>query len=272
MAQAHKLQPPDQADRGAGTDRDADPVGAAEGGGNGAASAAAERTDVPESAAARRFVRADHLAPGYSPWRHMGLTATLAAALAALGAALAWHARPIDWVLMPIFFGIANMIEWTVHRYPMHRSMFPRFMYKNHTLLHHLAFTERNMPVARAAELGLVMMPWYTMIGLFVVASPILVVAGLMRGPGLAGVFLLAAVLYFLAYETLHALYHVPEATLNRMGVGRWWLFRRLQAHHRHHHVLRRMAYVNFNVTFPLADRLLGTFERPDPDEAPPSI
>ena len=135
-------------------------------------------------------------------------------------------------------------------------------MYANHTLLHHLAFTNRTMPITRPAELGLVMMPWYTMLGLFVLASPIMVVAGLLRGPGLSGVFLLAAVAYFLMYETLHALYHLPDATLDRIGLGRRALFRRMQAHHAHHHILGRMAHVNFNVTIPLMDVLLGTNEK----------
>jgi hypothetical protein len=226
---------------------------------------------TPESRAAQQFVRAEHLDRDYSPWKHIALTLTIAANLGALGAAMAWHrATPVDWLLMPLFFVVANVIEWTVHRFPMHHPMFPRMMYKNHTLLHHMAFTERNMPVTRAAELGLVMMPWYTMIGLFVVASPILMFAGVLHGRGLAGVFLLAAVAYFLTYETLHALYHVPDALLKRAVVGRLWIFRRLQANHRHHHILRRMTFVNFNVTFPLADAMLGTFERPQPGEGQP--
>jgi sterol desaturase/sphingolipid hydroxylase (fatty acid hydroxylase superfamily) len=144
--------------------------------------------------------------------------------------------------------------------------MFPRFMYKNHAMLHHIAFTERNMPVRSARELGLVMMPWYTMLGLFVLASPVMVLAGALRGPGLAGVFLLGAALYFVSYETLHALYHLPDATLDRMGLGGRRVFRRMQAHHRHHHILRRMADVNFNVTVPLMDYVFGTKER-DEDE-----
>ena len=86
--------------------------------------------------------------------------------------------------------------------------------------------------------------------------------AGILRGPGLAGVFLLAAVAYFAMYETLHALYHLPEATLDRIGLGRRSLFRRLRAHHAHHHILGRMAHVNFNVTIPLMDVLLGTNEK----------
>ena len=228
-----------------------------------AADPPADTTDGPTIAsAAARFDRAAHIDAAYSPWRHMALTAAIAAGLAALGAALATRARPTDWLLAPIFFVIANFIEWMVHRNPMHRPIAPRIMYRNHTMLHHIAFTDGTMDIKHPVELGLIMMPWYTMIGLFVVASPVLVVAGLLRGVGLAGVFLLVAVAYFLMYETLHALYHLPAATLDRAGIGRLGAFRRLQAHHAHHHVLGRMARVNFNVTIPLMDRLLGTNEK----------
>lgn len=209
-----------------------------------------------------RFVRADHIAPGYSPWRHMALTVVLATVLASVGVALAVRARASDWLLLPGFLVIANFIEWMVHRNPMHRPLRPRIMYRNHAQLHHRAFTDGHMVITKPVELGLIMMPWYTMLGLFLVASPVMVIAGVLRGPGLAGVFLLGAVAYFLCYETLHALYHLPDATLDRAGIGRVRAFRRLQAHHRHHHILGRMAAVNFNVTFPLMDRLFGTLEK----------
>src|SRR5450432_1020741 len=214
---------------------------------------------------AERFVRTQHLPAAYSPWRQVAVTATVAGGIAVLGLALTSRARPIDWVLMPIFLVVANFIEWAVHRYPMHHPMFPRVMYRNHAMLHHIAFTDRNMPVAETRELGLVMMPWYTMLGLFVIASPVMVLAAAVRGPGLAGVFLLGAVLYFASYETLHALYHLPDAKLDRIGLGRVDVFRKMQAHHTHHHILRRMAFVNFNVTVPLMDWLFGTKERPAP-------
>jgi sterol desaturase/sphingolipid hydroxylase (fatty acid hydroxylase superfamily) len=212
--------------------------------------------------AAARFVRRDHIPGDYSPWRHMALTLTIAGGIATVGGLLARRARPIDWVLMPVFFVVANFMEWAVHRFPMHRPLQPRLMYKNHAQLHHIAFTDANMPITKAPELGLVMMPWYTMLGLFVVASPVMIVAGFLRGPGLAGVFVLGAVTYFLTYETMHALYHLSDATLNRMGIGRSRTFRKLQAHHHRHHELRRMSEVNFNVTFPLMDRIFGTSDR----------
>jgi sterol desaturase/sphingolipid hydroxylase (fatty acid hydroxylase superfamily) len=212
--------------------------------------------------AARRFVRAAHIEAGYSPWRHMALTLVLATALATVGLALAARARAADWLLLPAFLVLANFLEWMVHRHPMHRPLRPRIMYRNHSQLHHLAFTDANMVIGPSEDLGLIMMPWYTMLGLFALASPVMVAAGLLRGPGLAGVFLLGAVAYFLCYELLHALYHLPDAVLDRAGIGRVRAFRRLQAHHRHHHILGRMAAVNFNVTFPLMDRLFGTLEK----------
>ena len=49
-----------------------------------------------------------------------------------------------------MFFVVANFLEWTVHRYPMHRPLQPRIMYRNHAQLHHMAFTDGNMPIARA--------------------------------------------------------------------------------------------------------------------------
>jgi sterol desaturase/sphingolipid hydroxylase (fatty acid hydroxylase superfamily) len=88
------------------------------------------------------------------------------------------------------------------------------------------------------------------------------IVAALLRGPGAAGVFFIAAAGYFLLYETLHALYHLPEATLERLGLRGNGVFDRLQSHHRHHHRLSRMAKVNFNVTFPMADWAFGTMEK----------
>ena len=98
---------------------------------------------------------------------------------------------------------------------------------------------------------------------LLVAASPVAIIAAVLGGPALAGIFYLAALSYFLFYETVHALYHVPPETLARFGIraeGRG-VFARMRAHHARHHAPRRMAHVNFNVTVPLADLILGTRE-----------
>jgi hypothetical protein len=216
----------------------------------------ATRQDSPEA-------RAAMLPAEYSAGRHMIRTAVLASGIALAAVWLAARASAMDWLLLPAFFVVANGIEWLVHKNPMHHPMPPRFMYKNHALFHHRAFLHDSMPIKDPRELGLVMMPWYTMLGLFVLSSPIALLAAWWRGPGAAGIFFLAAALYFLTYETLHALYHMPPRFLRRVGLS-GALFQRMQSHHRHHHRLNRMAHVNFNVTFPLMDWLLGTKESPN--------
>ena len=166
----------------------------------------------------------------------------------------------LGWALVPAFWVFANFFEWTVHRFPMHRALVPRMMYRNHAGLHHGAFGQESMAIDNARELSLIMMPWYTIVMLLVAASPVAIVAALAGGLAYAGIFYVAALSYFLFYETLHALYHVEPAKLQRWGIGReGGLFARLRAHHARHHDPRRMAHVNFNVTVPLADAVLRT-------------
>jgi hypothetical protein len=222
---------------------------------------AAEAT-ITVSPESPELSRPELVEPGYS-WRwHALRTLTLATLIGAFGLYLARSASLLDWLFAPIFFVAANAIEWTVHRGPMHRLVGPRFFYKNHTLLHHRAFLHDHMEVDDMRELSLIMMPWYTMLLIFGIASPIALLAGAIRGPAVAGMFFLVAALYFLLYESLHALYHMPAPLLGRLHLqGR--VFRWLQAHHTHHHRLDRMSKTNFNVTLPLMDWLMQTNENP---------
>lgn len=211
--------------------------------------------------------RAEKIPAGFTARKQIARTATLAGVLLVIAVAVGRHASPRAWLLLPAFWLFANFFEWTVHRFPMHRPLHPRIMYRNHAQLHHLAFADGDMAIRNPRELWLIMMPWYTIAMLLVAASPVAVVAAVLGGLPLAGIFYTGALSYFLFYETLHAMYHLPPATLARVGVGRQahGLFGRLQAHHMRHHELRRMAHVNFNVTLPLADLLLGTKERAAP-------
>lgn len=208
--------------------------------------------------------RAEKIPAGFSARKQIARTATLAGTVLVIALVVARHASPRAWLLLPAFWVFANFFEWTVHRFPMHRPLHPRIMYRNHALIHHGAFPDGDMAIRDTRELWLVMMPWYTIAMLLVAASPVAIVAALLGGLPLAGIFYVGALSYFLFYETLHAMYHLPPATLGRLGIGvhPQGLFRRLQAHHTQHHELRRMAHVNFNVTIPLADVVLGTRER----------
>lgn len=193
---------------------------------------------------------------------HLLRTFAVAGLIFALGVYLARDASAVAWLGVPGFWVIANLFEWGVHRYPMHHPLQPRMMYFAHALVHHNAFAGPDMEIDDVTELSTVMMPWYTLIVVFAMAAPIAVVAWLVGGAALAGVFLVAAVGYFLVYETIHTLHHVPAPWL----AARWWGRSRflawLRAHHHRHHQLEKMTRINFNVTLPLGDALFGTYER----------
>jgi hypothetical protein len=207
------------------------------------------------------MARASMLPADYSARAHILRTSVIAIGICVGGVWLARSAAAVDWLLLPAFFVVANLLEWLVHKNPMHRPLQPRILYVNHALVHHRAFLQDTMPINSLRELGLIMMPWYTMLGLFAVASPVALLAAWWRGWGAAGIFFLAAALYFIAYEGMHALYHQSDDLLASIGLGGKW-FDRLRSHHRHHHRLDRMSHVNFNVTLPLMDWLFGTKER----------
>jgi hypothetical protein len=217
--------------------------------------------------------RAENIPPGFSPAGHVARTVALSVVLLTVAGVVARPAPWRAWLLVPVFWIFADFFEWTVHRFPMHRPLTPRIMYRNHAQLHHLAFTHDSMAIDDPAELSLIMMPWYTIVMLLLGASPVAILAALLWGLPAAGIFYIAALSYFLFYETVHALYHVPPATLARFGIRAGGLFSRMRAHHARHHTLRRMAHVNFNVTIPLADIVFGTHERVAPGgpvSAPP--
>ena len=89
------------------------------------------------------------------------------------------------------------------------------------------------------------------------------VVAGVAAtfGDGAAGLLLMIAVVSFVLYEGMHALYHFPTAVLRWLHLPDSRTFRFLYDHHRHHHRLKRMRWTNFNISMPLSDRCFGTLE-----------
>ncbi len=210
------------------------------------------------------FSRDRYLHPGYTLAKHLARTLALASLFLAGGVWLWWGGSWTLWLAIPGFWIVANVFEWATHRYPMHRPMRPRLMYRNHALIHHRAFAgDDDQEIRSTTDLCLVMMPWYTILIVFAMASPVAVLAAVLGGPGLAGVFFIAAISYFLAYETIHTLHHLQAAQLEALGVARWRFLTKLRKHHHIHHRLEEMAHTNFNVTAPLADWLLGTLHKP---------
>ena len=170
-------------------------------------------------------------------------------------------AQASDVWIVPAYLVVANVTEYLVHRFLMHRPLRPRTFYKNHTLGHHRAFRHDSMEIDSWRELDLVMMPWFTIALFFAGMAPLALLVAHGFGRGAAGLFLLTAIVSFVTYEGMHALYHVPRPVLVRLGLLDLRAFRFLYRHHQHHHRLARMRWVNFNISLPLSDTLFGTME-----------
>ncbi len=210
---------------------------------------------------ARRSKRAGLLTADFSLARHLATFGLLVALGLTAAGWLLGGARARDLWIVPAYLVIANVVEHLVHRVFMHRPLWPRALYQGHTLGHHRAFHHGSMAIDDWREMELVLMPALTIGVFFVGIGPLVALVAWACGRGAAGFFLLTAIAIFLGYEGLHALYHLPEPVLARSGLRRNPLFAFLERHHRHHHRLARMRWVNFNISMPLADRLFGTLE-----------
>jgi hypothetical protein len=218
----------------------------------------ANEQHLPPSRADRR---ARLLTPGFSLRKHLGAFGALSAAAVALAIWLARSARLLDLWIVPAYLLAANLSEYLVHRLLMHRPLWPRTFYRNHTLGHHRAFHHDSMEIGSWRELDLVMMPWFSVLLFFVAMAPLVAAVAWELGRGAAGLFLLTAVISFVTYEGMHALYHLPLPVLQRLRLLDNGVFRFLYDHHRHHHRLPRMRWTNFNISIPLCDRWFETLE-----------
>ena len=88
------------------------------------------------------------LSPGFSLRWHLGVFGTLSAGAVAAAGWLLRAARLADLWIVPAYLVIANLVEYGVHRVLMHRPLWPRALYRGHTLGHHRAFHHDSMAIA----------------------------------------------------------------------------------------------------------------------------
>lgn len=201
------------------------------------------------------------LTPGFNLAGHFCALGAITLAGSGAGIWLARHAQAEQVWIVPAYILLANVVEYLVHRFLMHRPLWPRPLYRGHTLGHHRAFRHDSMPIETWREIELVMMPWFTIALLFTALTPVVVVVDRTLGSGAAGLLLLTAIVSFITYEGMHTLYHLPVSVLDGVGLSRNRLFQARLRHHQHHHRLARMRWVNFNISLPVCDSLLGTRE-----------
>jgi hypothetical protein len=151
--------------------------------------------------------------------------------------------------------GFASFFEWTLHRYIMHRPvrMFD-YPFRKHALVHHQTFkADHTYHLINEQDKHTIPMAWWNGPAIIAVGMIPYVIGALLTGNWavLCGA-VIAASLYYGAYEYMHWCMHLPK----KRQIERSGFYFRLNGHHLLHH---RYMNRNFNVVFPLADLCLGT-------------
>ncbi|HZX96699.1 MAG TPA: sterol desaturase family protein [Myxococcales bacterium] len=205
-----------------------------------------------ELAAFRAEARAEQLGPRYSGLLHLAFVNVVSLAIIAVAGAQI-HRPRLALLTVPIAFLYANLVEWLAHRGPMHAPRrFLGLVYRRHTLLHHAFFTAEQMSLESARDFKLVLFPPVLLLFFFGgLALPAGLLLGAFLGSNVAALFVITAMAYYLLYEWLHLAYHLGDRAPR--------LIEPLRRHHAAHHDPRNMTRGNFNITFPICDRLFGT-------------
>ena len=226
---------------------------------------AARRGDVNEPVETFRVqYREQFIGPRYRGWAHFGFTLASTTALMAFCIHQLDAVRPVEWLTVPLTFIYANFAEYFGHRGPMHHLR-PGLgkIFERHTRQHHRFFTETRMAFDSTRDFKAVLFPpVLVLFFLLAFGTPIALLLGWIATTNVAWLFALTGTAYFLNYELLHFSYHVPpESWIARLpGMAS------LRRHHTLHHDQRLMVHYHFNITYPIADRVMGTLHRPSAD------
>lgn len=153
------------------------------------------------------------------------------------------------------WFTYSSFFEWWVHRHLMHvKRNFPfAEAFKGHTLVHHQLYHWNGKFEAEGpGRPPHVFLRWYAFPAMIACHLPVF---GLFQWLTHLQTFwgaLAGTTLYFIGYEYVHYLTHVPRGHF----VERFRWFRFIKEHHRLHH---KYYLRNMNVFLPLGDLAFGT-------------
>lgn len=208
----------------------------------------------------REDYRNEVIGPSYHGWWHLAaitvICATAVVAALAQTAGLGWRHLAV----VPAAWIFANLVEYAVHRGPMHHLSigFGR-LYKRHTSQHHRFFSRELMAIDGPRDFHVTLFPtWMSLFFVGLIGAPMAAVVYWLFGADVALVFYAAIIFYYLVYEWTHLGAHMPETSL----LARLPVIRFARIHHGIHHDPGKMRRANFNFAVPLGDWLFGTWER----------
>ena len=164
--------------------------------------------------------------------------------------------QPIELLMIPVSFVLANFVEYFIHRWPMHRK-YPgaEVMLRLH-MVHHNYFYEDTYQINGFRDYAMIVFPPIVLNILAFGLAP-LIAAGILWffGKNAALLFYASVLGYYLLMQLIHVLCHLDQ----RNKVVSFPGIRYLWNHHNIHHTKRCMTKVNFNFIVPLADIVVGT-------------
>lgn len=204
----------------------------------------------------REQYRAD-ISPLYNGLLHIGVI--FAAGIAALYyCATRLENATWEWLLVLPVFVAGNLVEWFMHKYVMHRriDVFAlRAIYERHTRQHHQYFTDNEPTIDTTREFRIVFFPWRVLITLGLGGGLLGYLAYLLINANAAYIVFMTMVGHYLVYEVFHYCCHVHD----NWFVRNMPFINTIRRHHTAHHNQGIMMHYNMNLTFPIADWMMGT-------------
>ncbi|MSQ60962.1 MAG: fatty acid hydroxylase family protein [Betaproteobacteria bacterium] len=197
------------------------------------------------------------ISPMYNGLVHIGV-------MYGAGIAVLWycatHLQNATWewlLVLPVFF-FSNMFEWWIHKYVMHRLVDVwalRAIYDRHTRQHHQYFSDNVMTVDTTREFRIIFFPWRALFTFMAMGIPFAAALGWAVNANAGYILMITIVGQYLIYETFHYCCHCHENGF----VRNMPFVNTIRRHHTAHHNMGIMMERNMNLTFPIADWVMGT-------------
>ena len=164
-----------------------------------------------------------------------------------------------EYLVFPITFIYANLAEYLGHKGPMHHKRKGFYgVFKSHTIVHHQFFTDKKMDCDEVLDFKMILFSPVLLIFFFVCfAVPATFIMYWLWSANAAYILLATLFLYYLNYEWLHLIYHLPE----KYWITRLPFIKSLRRIHLGHHNPQWMQKYNFNISYPIFDWIFKTLK-----------
>ena len=198
-----------------------------------------------------------NISPFYNGLLHVGVMYAVGISLLVYCVEQLDHASWAWLMVLPVAIA-GNFAEWAMHKYVMHRQIDVfalRAIYDRHTRQHHQYFTDTDYTIDSVREFRIVFFPWRVLTVLGVGGGAVALLCAYVFGANAGYIAYMTVIGHYVLYETFHYCCHIQENAL----VRHMPFINTIRRHHAAHHNLGIMMHKNMNLTFPLADWVMGT-------------